>query len=78
MNRKVLKWVLPLFGAVAGLCIHNFFLLGSVTAQERGASFWFVAIFSVIQFFGDWLLCSCLFSLGRMKGRADNSWGQRP
>ncbi|GCD53059.1 hypothetical protein NBRC3188_1756 [Acetobacter pasteurianus NBRC 3188] len=78
MNRKVLKWVLPLFGAVAGLFINNVFLLGSVTAQERGAGFWFVTILSVVQFLGCWLGFGCMFSLGRMKERADNSWEQRP
>lgn len=78
MNRKIPKWVLPLFGALAGLCINNFFLLGSVIAQDRGYPFWFMAIFFVIQFFGAWLLTISLLSLGSMKERADSGCEQRP
>lgn len=73
MNRKVPKWVLPLFGALAGLCINNFFLLGSMIAQDRGASFWFMAIFFVIQFFGACLLTISLLSLGSMQEQANKN-----
>ncbi|GCD50116.1 hypothetical protein BJI49_09650 [Acetobacter pasteurianus] len=78
MNRKVPKWVLPLFGALAGIFIDHVFLLGFVTAQERGAGFWFLTIFSMIQFLGAWLLFGCVFSLGRMKERAYKTLEQRP
>lgn len=77
MNRKDLKWVLTLFCVPVGLFINNVFLLGSVAAQERGDGFWFVTILSVIQFLGCWLGFGCMFSLGRMKERADSGCEQR-
>lgn len=78
MKRKIPKWVLPLFGAMAGILINNFFSGEIWTGQDRGAPFCLMAIFLVIQLFGTSLMTISLLSLGSIHERANKSLEQRP